>query len=54
MSVPERDDDPEVSDETRERSSRQRDITAPTPPDARGEGQDEEEPEAPAADTRAP
>ncbi|MEU9079253.1 hypothetical protein ACFYUY_23005 [Kitasatospora sp. NPDC004745] len=49
-----RGDAPEVDEETRERSSEQRNITAPTPPDVRAEGEDDDEPQPPAADTRAP
>ncbi|MEU9048566.1 MULTISPECIES: hypothetical protein [unclassified Kitasatospora] len=54
MSVPEANETPQVDDETRERSSEQRNITAPTPPDVRAKGEDDGEPEPPAADTRAP
>ncbi|MER7583748.1 hypothetical protein [Kitasatospora sp. NPDC097691] len=46
-------DAPQIDEETRERSSEQRSITAPTPPDVRAAG-DDDEPEPPAADTRAP
>ncbi|MFJ8622236.1 hypothetical protein ACIRD3_05255 [Kitasatospora sp. NPDC093550] len=47
---------PQIDEETRERSSEQRNITAPTPPDVRAKGDDEDdgEPEPPAADTWAP
>ncbi|WP_158834888.1 hypothetical protein [Streptomyces sp. NRRL S-350] len=58
MSVPEESDRPQVDEETLERSSEQRNITAPTPPDVRAEGEDEDEaddrPEPPAADSQAP
>ncbi|MFI8461861.1 hypothetical protein [Kitasatospora sp. NPDC085464] len=58
MSTPEDSDDPRVDEQARERSSEQRNITAPTPPDVRAKSEDDEEggeqPEAPAADTEAP
>ncbi|MCG6500192.1 hypothetical protein [Kitasatospora sp. A2-31] len=54
MGTPEEEGTEPADDQTRERSSEQRNITAPTPPDVRAEGEDDEEPEPPAADTQAP
>ncbi|MFD9482683.1 hypothetical protein ACFWBX_01395 [Streptomyces sp. NPDC059991] len=43
MSTPEeRKDDPRVDEQARERSSEQRNITAPTPPDVRAKAHDED------------
>ncbi|MFF7976182.1 hypothetical protein [Streptomyces sp. NPDC007905] len=42
MSNTEDNDTPQVDEETRERSAEQRNITAPTPPDVRDKGQDDE------------
>ncbi|MFD8783201.1 hypothetical protein [Kitasatospora sp. NPDC059599] len=53
MSVPEEKDTPQADEQTRERSSEQRNITAPTPPDVRDRAEDDE-PEPPAADSQAP
>ncbi|WP_371494850.1 hypothetical protein OG871_06345 [Kitasatospora sp. NBC_00374] len=43
-------------EETRDRSAEERSIVAPTPADVRAKAEDDgnEEPEPPAADTRAP
>lgn len=52
---PEESDTPEIDEETRERSSEQRNITAPTPPDVRAktdDDEDDEEPEPPAGESR--
>jgi hypothetical protein len=54
MSTPNDSDTPKVDEETRERSSRQRNITSPTPPDVRAKAEDDDEPAPPAADTQAP
>ncbi|MCE4946666.1 MULTISPECIES: hypothetical protein [Streptomyces] len=61
MRTPEEDrDDPRDDELARERSAKQRNITAPTPPDVRAKGEDDEDeddgeqPEPPTADTRAP
>ncbi|MFD9123308.1 hypothetical protein [Kitasatospora sp. NPDC059571] len=54
MSTPEKKDDPQHDEEARERSSEQRNITAPTPPDVRAKADHDEEPEPPAADAAAP
>lgn len=40
---------PEIDEETRERSSEQRNITAPTPPDVREKADEDEEPSPPEA-----
>ncbi|MFI8455380.1 hypothetical protein [Kitasatospora sp. NPDC085464] len=53
MSVPQENDTPQVDDETRERSSEQRNITAPTPPDVRAKDADDD-PEPPATGPRTP
>ncbi|MFC5907170.1 hypothetical protein [Streptacidiphilus monticola] len=45
MSTSDQNDAPQVDDETRERSSEQRNITAPTPPDVRAKGEDDEDDE---------
>ncbi|WP_411122640.1 hypothetical protein [Streptomyces sp. x-19] len=58
MSTPEDRDDPRVDEQAWERSAEQRNITAPTPPDVRAKGEDDEddgeEPDPPATETRAP
>ncbi|MFI8521110.1 hypothetical protein ACIGEZ_25315 [Streptomyces sp. NPDC085481] len=54
MTTPERNDNPHIDEETRERSSEQRNITAPTPPDVRAKADDDEEPEPPADGTPTP
>ncbi|OAR22177.1 hypothetical protein A8W25_29440 [Streptomyces sp. ERV7] len=38
----ERNDDPRVDEQARERSAEQRNITAPTPPDVRAKSHDED------------
>ncbi|MER7757884.1 hypothetical protein [Kitasatospora sp. NPDC097643] len=55
--IPEQDPTSRDEDETtRERSAEERSIVAPTPKDvrAKADGDDEEPPAPPAADTRAP
>ncbi|MGW5534503.1 hypothetical protein ACWER6_09820 [Streptomyces sp. NPDC004009] len=42
MSSPEENDTAQVDEETKERSAEQRNITAPTPPDVRAKGEDED------------
>ena len=54
MTTPDENDTPQVDEETRERSSEQRNITSPTPPDVRAKREDDDEPEPPAADVQAP
>ncbi|MGV9270663.1 hypothetical protein ACWDRR_39170 [Kitasatospora sp. NPDC003701] len=56
MSTP-HDDTARDDEQVRERSAEERSIVAPTPADVRAKGEgsdDEEEPEAPAADVQAP
>ncbi|WP_460105076.1 hypothetical protein [Streptomyces sp. YKOK-J1] len=43
MSTSEEKHTPQVDEETRERSAEQRNITAPTPPDVRAEGEGDED-----------
>ncbi|MEU5538539.1 hypothetical protein [Streptomyces sp. NPDC020362] len=54
MSTSEENDTPQVDEKTRERSAKQRNITAPTPPDVRAKGEDEDDPEPPPAETQTP
>ncbi|MGW0765320.1 hypothetical protein [Streptomyces sp. NPDC002676] len=43
MKTPDDKDKPQVDDKTRERSAKQRNITAPTPPDVRDEGHERDD-----------
>lgn len=54
MTASEENDTPQVDEETKERSAEQRNITAPTPPDVRAKGEDDDDPEPPAAETQVP
>ncbi|MGW3042019.1 hypothetical protein ACWC9T_18730 [Kitasatospora sp. NPDC001159] len=45
---------PQSDERTRERSAEERHIVAPTPKDVRAKAEDDETPEPPPADTRAP
>lgn len=42
MSASEENDTPQIDEETKERSAEQRNITAPTPPEVRAEGEDDD------------
>jgi len=53
MSTSEENETPQVDEETRERSAEQRNITAPTPPDVRAKGEDDDT-DPPAAEPEAP
>lgn len=58
MSTPDENDTSRHDEQIRGRSAQERDVTAPTPKDVRAKAEDDgegqEEPEPPAADTQAP
>lgn len=53
VSTSEEKDTAQVDEETKERSAEQRNITAPTPPDVRAKGEDDDT-APPAAEREAP